>query len=179
MIEGKGIILRPLSISDIEKLYEWHNNFQIKKLALMHPFPVSLELERKHMETQLTSTNNTMIIMGIEEKTSKELIGFTKLFNINWVHRTAYFGIIIGDAKARGKGYGKETTVLMLNYAFRNLNLHKILLEVVAFNKDAINLYKKIGFENEGILKQQIYLEGSYHDLVIMSLIRDGFEDKN
>lgn len=179
MIESKGVILRSLSISDIEKLLEWHNNFQIKKLALMHPFPVSLELERKHLETQLTSTNNTMILLGIEEKRSNELIGFTKLYNINWVHRTTYFGIVIGDESARGKGYGQETTVLMLNYAFRNLNLHKILLEVAAFNKEAINLYKKIGFENEGILKKQIYLDGSYHDLLIMSIIRDGFEDKN
>jgi len=179
MIEGKKVILRPLSSKDIEKTVQWRNNMNLKNLILMHPFPVPLELEREYMECQLTSTDNKVVLLGIEDKSNQKLIGYTKLYNIDWIHRTAYFGIVIGDKDARGKGIGKETTQLMIKYAFKNLNLRKILLEVVKNNERAINLYKKIGFETEGILKDQVFIDGSYYSVLIMTSGTKRFNNKN
>ncbi len=172
MIQGKIIILRPLNSKDIEKFVQWHNNFNIKILSLMHPFPVPFELEKEHLERQLTSTDNKMVLFGIQDKASGELLGYTKLFNINWIHRTTYFGIIIGEEDARGRGVGRETIQLITNYAFMNLNLRKILLEVVENNNAAINLYQKIGFATEGLLKEHVFIDGVYQNVLIMALVR-------
>jgi len=179
MIKGKKVILRPLNSNDIVKIFQWHNSMNLKNLAMMHPFPIPIELEREHFERQLKNIDNKTVLFGIDDIENKEFVGFTKIYNINWIHRTAYFGIVIGHENSQGKGLGKETTELILEYAFNNLQLLKILLEVVTFNEKAINLYKKIGFETEGLLKRQVYIDGSYHDVVVMSIFKENFNTFN
>lgn len=169
MLKGKKILLRPLRFDDIEKTMDWRNDLQIKNMVLMHPFPVSINIEKNWFERNINKINNELIILGIELIESKELIGYAKLFNINWIHRYCYFGIIIGEKKTRGKGIGEETTYLMMDYSFKTLNLRKILLEVLASNKSAIKLYEKLGFVVEGILKKQVFINNKYDDVIIMT----------
>ncbi|MBN2167002.1 MAG: GNAT family N-acetyltransferase [Marinilabiliaceae bacterium] len=170
MIKGEKIILRVLSQNDWQKTLLWRNDPEIKNLAMMHPFPVSEELEKLWYASNIEKVNNNLVVFGIELVETKELVGFTKLYDINWIHRYAYFGIVIGEKQARGMGIGKETTLLMIRYAFDVLNLNKIMLEVIDTNENAKKLYQHIGFKIEGKLKNQIFTNGSYNNVIIMAL---------
>ncbi|MGQ0517411.1 GNAT family N-acetyltransferase, partial [Bacillus sp. D-CC] len=70
---------------------------------------------------------------------------WTKIRSIEWNNRTGLLAIGIGDANDRGKGYGREAIHLILKYAFYELNLHRVGLDVISYNKAAIELYKKMG----------------------------------
>lgn len=173
MLTGEKVLLRPVELNDAEKFYKWRNDLQIKKSAMMHPFPVTMESEKEWFENISQKKDNQLIVFSICEKESGNFIGFVKLFNINWVHRFCYFGIIIGEDDARGKGYGYEALSLISKYAFDILNINKILLEVIKANDAAVKLYKKFGFTEEGVLKRQFYFDGKWHDVIIMSLFKE------
>jgi len=172
MLTGEKILLRPVELNDAEKFYKWRNDLQLKKLAMMHPFPVTLESEKEWIESISKKKDNQLIFFSICERKDGNLIGFVKLFNINWVHRFCYFGIVIGEDSARGQGYGFETLKLISEYAFDVLNINKIILEVININQTAIKLYKKFGFKEEGLLKEQFYFDGKWYDILIMSLFK-------
>lgn len=176
MLIGEKILLRPVEFNDVEKFYKWRNDLQLKKLAMMHPFPVTLESEKEWIEGISKKKDNQLIIFSICEKVSNNFIGFVKLFNINWIHRHCYFGIVIGEDSTRSKGYGYESLKLISEYAFDVLDIRKILLEVVEFNESAVRLYRKFGFIEEGKLKKQFYFDGDWHNVLIMSLFKKNYE---
>ncbi len=171
MITGEKVILRALNKEDISKILEIHNNLEIKKSAMFHPFPVSIEQDIEWFEKISEDKSNKFVYFSIIEKESNDFAGYTSLRNINWINRNCYFGITILPSM-QGKGFGKEATSLMIDFAFNKLNLHKILLEVISDNKKAIELYKKLGFLEEGILKEQFYFDGIYHDVVLMAYVK-------
>lgn len=172
MITGEKVILRPLQYADWEQTIIWRNNQDIKNLAMMHPFPVTEFLEKDWFETLLKSKSDKLIYFAIEKKDEHKLIGYVFLNQISYVHQNCYLGIIIGDELAAGKGFGYEAMMLILNFAFKTLNLHKVILEVVSFNQPAISLYKKIGFQVEGTLKNQFFSDDQFHDVIIMSVFK-------
>ena len=173
MLKGNKIILRPVESQDIEKFYKWRNDPDIKKMAMMHPFPVTLESEKKWFENISNNKDNKLIIFSVVDNSDKRVVGFIRLFNINWIHRYSYFGIVLGEEIARGKGFGKDAVKLIVDYALNTLNLHKIVLEVIDANNIAIELYKQLGFIEEGRLKNQVLIDNHWHDVLIMSLLKD------
>lgn len=175
MLEGKNITLRPLKIEDIQYFHQWRNNIQIKELAMLHPFPVTNEQEIEWYNSIANKKDNKIIFFTIVDK-NNNVLGYTQLLNINWVNRNCYFGIIIGDTENRGKGIGKEVTELMTDYAFKTLNLRKILLEVLSTNTNAIKLYENLGFVSEGVLKEHAFIKGVYHDVLVMAKIEEKYE---
>lgn len=174
MIEGKRITLRPLKMSDWEKTIQWRNDSVIKRMAMMHPFPITEMVEKQWYEGILKSTSDKMVYFAITKKDDTP-VGFIMLNKISHTHRNCTLGIVIGEKEVQGKGFGKEAMELILNYAFNTLNINKVTVEVVEINKNALALYKKLGFIKEGRLRQQFYAEGKYLDVVIMTKFRDGF----
>lgn len=168
MIEGKKVILRPLVIGDWKTTLKWRNDLSIKKMAMMHPFPVTDSNEKKWYEDLLTSKNDKTVFFAVENK-KKEVVGFVSLNNINRINRNCYLSIVIGDEKNQGKGYGKDAVETIVKYAFGILNLKKVNLEVLKINDKAISLYKSLNFVEEGRLKEHFYFGGKYNDVIIMS----------
>ena len=101
------------------------------------------------------------------------MIGQCALFNLHPVAHRMELGITIGDQAYWGKGYGREAVQLLVDYGFRHHNLHRIYLEVHARNERAIRAYRSCGFAEEGRLRQHVWSDGSYDDLVIMGVLRD------
>jgi len=114
LIEEK-IILRPLKFTDWEKTLKWRNNIYIKKLAMMHPFPVTEMIEKEWFGSIIKSINEKIIYFTITLH-NDEPIGFIRLSNINYIHKNCELGIVIGEEKYRGKGYGEEAIKLIINY---------------------------------------------------------------
>ncbi|MCP8967393.1 GNAT family N-acetyltransferase [Ectobacillus ponti] len=99
-------------------------------------------------------------------------IGFAVIHSIEWNNQTGMLAIGIGEAENRGKGYGSEALQLILRFAFHELNLHRVGLDVISYNKGAIRAYEKAGFRQEGCMREAVYRNGRRYDRLIMSILR-------
>jgi ribosomal-protein-alanine N-acetyltransferase len=172
-ILGKQIYLRPLEREDLNERYlGWLNDPEIKYLE-SGIFPNTQDKLEKFYEKVVEASDQ--VILAVVDKESDLHIGNVKLGPINWVHRRATFGILIGDKKFWGKGVGEEATRLMVEYAFRRLNLHRVELGVTAENEGAICCYEKVGFQIEGRFRGAVFHEGRYKDSLWMGLLSSDY----
>ena len=105
------------------------------------------------------------------------LIGFVALHSIEWNNRAGLLSIGIGEPDYRGKGYGSEALRLALRYAFDELNLERVGLDVIANNAAAIRAYERAGFRQEGVLRGAVLRDGQRHDRIVMGVLRDEWLD--
>ena len=110
-----------------------------------------------------------------QKKGEQKIIGVVFLNHIHPVHRTGEFGITLADPDYRGKGLGRDALLTILSYGFNELNLNRIWCEVYS-NNSSINLYRKIGFKQEGVLRKHIYKNGEYLDSIMMGMLKSEFQ---
>jgi RimJ/RimL family protein N-acetyltransferase len=176
-IDGKRVYLRPLDMNDLETYYKWFNNPEIRRF-LGTPFPITKSDEKDILEKMTKSKDD--VYLSIVVKKDKKLIGNMGLHKISRTNRNAMLGITIGDLSEASKGYGTEAMELMIDYGFNVLNLHRIYLGVHEFNERGIKAYKKLGFTEEGRKRDGAYINGEYHDVIMMSILKDEWKkDKN
>jgi len=101
------------------------------------------------------------------------LIGFVALHTIEWNNHAAFLAIGIGEPDYRGKGYGIEALRLILRYAFDELNLERVGLDVIANNEAAVRAYERVGFHHEGAMRRAVLRDGQAHDRLIMGILRE------
>ena len=104
------------------------------------------------------------------------LIGYINLFDIEWNNGAGQLGMAIGNEADRGKGYGTEALRLMLRYAFTELNLYRLGLDVLAYNERAISAYERVGFRREGAVREAVHHDGQRVDLIFMGILRDEWQ---
>ncbi len=173
MIYGELTRLRALTTADLPALVEWRNDREVKALLGGWSFPVSLEAEQEWFEKARHSRSTQRL--AIEVLADGRYIGNIGLYEIDWKDRKAEYGILIGDKAAWGKGYGLDASTALLAYAFCELNLHRVFLRVLAHHERAIRLYQRIGFREEGRLRQDVFRGGTYRDTLVMGLLASEF----
>lgn len=173
--EGKKVRLRPLQLNDKERSIIWRNDPEIRDRALSYRFPVTEPMEDNWYNKMLTGDDSTKVYFAIENKDDRQHIGFIHLYDIDYISSTCYFGIIIGEKDQQGQGKSIDAMHIIFRYAFSFLNLRKINLEVASFNHKAIRIYKKFGFTEEGVLRQQIFMCGNYYDKHSMGLFKEEY----
>ena len=99
-------------------------------------------------------------------------IGNIRLHEINKEQRTAELGIMIGDKAEWGKGYATEACTILLNHAFQKMNLNRVGIGVVELNKAGIALWTKLGFKEEGRLREAFWVDGLPRDVIRMGLLQ-------
>jgi len=104
-----------------------------------------------------------------------ERVGYFRTSNYSKANKNIYIG---GDLHKdfRGKGIAYEAYLKFIPYIFKELDLHKVSLEVLETNGIAIRLYKKLGFIEEGRKREEVKKGGMYFDSVIMSILRKEFK---
>lgn len=162
------IKLKVISSSDLPKLHEWKNDFDLCHLIKVHPLPVIFEDVERWFSTNYSDKNQ--VLLGIYSNETNLIIGIVRLMFIDWISAVTEFGMFIGDKNSRGIGIGTEVMKKIIDYAFRSLNLRKIFLKVIMDNLAAIKLYKSVGFNEEGVLKKHYWGDGKYVDVLVMSL---------
>ena len=173
-ISGSKIYLRPLERSDLNERYLcWMNDPEVTRYLETGTFPTTRQdLEEFYAKVTGSSTE---VIFAIADRKSDKHVGNVKLGPINWVHRRAMFGILIGDKEFWSKGIGEEATRLVVDYAFHRLNLHRVGLVVFEEHKSAVRCYEKVGFKVEGCLREQMYQHGEYKNHLWMGLLRSEY----
>ncbi|HEU4719441.1 MAG TPA: GNAT family protein [Bacteroidia bacterium] len=164
--------LRPLATEDATGEYlGWLNDHEVTRGLETGIFPSTKESLVDFVKRMGSSKDN--LIFAIIDRQSGKHIGNIKLGNINWVHRNGELGILIGDKSSWGKGHGTDACRLLVQYAFEKLNLHKVWLAVFSNNPAAISIYKKLGFTEEGRLKEHVFSEGKFVDKILMSVFNN------
>lgn len=164
------IYLRELSKDDIVILNKWRNDKDIVD-SLGCPFRfIDVNVDHEWYQNYLR-TRSSSIRLAICLKESGYMVGAVYLLNIDWLSKSCEFSIWIGDKQVQGKGIGEEATRLAIHHAFADLNINRIYLSVVTDNIRALNLYKKVGFKEEGVARDAIYKNGQYKDLVLMGML--------
>ena len=111
-------------------------------------------------------------------KESNKLVGEVVINDIDRNNRGASTRVSINRKEDFNKGYGTEAMILLLNYGFSMLNLHRIELEVFPFNERAIHVYEKIGFVREGIRRDGCFFNNKYYNMITMSILEEEFRGK-
>ncbi len=172
MLKGKKVILRPIDIEkDLDRFTRWINDPEVMKF-LGKPFrPVTKEQEIEKLKIILDDETN--FFFAIDELRSGKHIGSTALQKVFHFDGTAIAGMMIGDQKYWGKGYGTDALMTLLRFAFFDQNLRRINTAAIAFNKRSIRMQQKCGLKVEGIKRKEVYKNGKYHDLVMLAVFRN------
>ena len=173
MISSKKILLCGIEKENIDKLMEWRNRPELRKY-----FREYRELTKSMQEDwyERIMKDKGQVNFEIHENVSenKRLIGHCGLYYIDFIIRSAEFGIYIGEDDYRGGGFGSDALRTLVKYGFDTLNLNKIWCEVYD-NNDALSVYKHIGFVCEGRMRDNYYDEGRYWDSHILSMLKKDY----
>lgn len=172
MIKGKKIGLRAVEKQDLPFLRDWRNIVEFRK-----NFREVRELSLVDQESwfdHLQKTKHINYMFTIVDLDTQEPIGAAGLLYINWIIRSADFSFYIGDDNKYigNDGIAKEATQLLIDYGFKNLNLHKIWMELYEFDKEKIKFFtNEFKFKQDGLLRDNCFEGGLYHDSLIISLL--------
>lgn len=169
-LESTNVRLRRYSKQDIPLVLEYINHPEVQ--SNLNPniiLPYSIEEEEKWFESHAKNPN-IQFSFAIERKSDGAYVGGCGWNNIDWKNSYAYLGIWLG-IKFCGQGLGTEAMRILLTYLFCEMNLNRVALKVHSYNKRAIRSYEKNGFHVEGVLRQEIFRDGQYHDNLIMGIL--------
>lgn len=167
-IQGEKVYLRPMTIEDTDRIVNWRNNPRVRN-HFIYQKPFTREGHLAWIENKVNTGEVIQFI--ICENSTDRPVGSVYFRDINREHRKAEYGIFIGEDDAAGKGVGSEVCRLACEYGFREEKWHKIMLRALSDNIVAIRSYEKAGFKREGCLKEEVYIDGVYRDVILMGLI--------
>ncbi|MEG0937455.1 MAG: GNAT family protein [Comamonas sp.] len=166
--------LREIEKKDIPSINEWRNNREIINY-LGAPFRyINKDVDEAWYSSYINNRNSS-VRLAIVEDHSDGIIGAVYLTSIDWVNRSAEFSIWIGAIDYQSKGVGKFASHHMLSHAFNDIGMQRIHLTVLSDNTRARNLYKNVGFKEEGVLRKVILKNGIYKDMILMSILAQEF----
>ncbi|MHA2472871.1 MAG: GNAT family N-acetyltransferase [Promethearchaeota archaeon] len=178
-IEGKTVDLVASSSKLAQITARWMNDPEVRQYS-RNPWPLSLEDIQKWFEPSSDRGVKDFVVFNIYHKKDKKIIGAIGLNHINWLNRNANIFAQIGVKEYWGKGIAGEASELIIEYGFSELNLHKIYSRVFTPNTRSLRAAEKLGFTEEAVLKEEIYVDGKYVDVHKFALLKkDWMERKN
>lgn len=174
-IKGKYVTLRAIEFEDLVLLQKWANNTEIQYLLGGWHFPTSMEDQKKWFNSfNVVSVNQRFAI----ESEQFGLIGTANLVDIDWKNRNAFHGMLLGDKDIRGKGFGVDTIMAIMRYAFEELGLERLDGSMISYNEASLKVYiEKCGWKQEGIQRNWYYRKNQYWDRIIVGITRDDYFD--
>jgi RimJ/RimL family protein N-acetyltransferase len=161
--------LRAFRRADLARVISWRRDEELRRGALWSDAPFGTREAQRWLRAVSDGYDTTRLTLAVELRASGRLVGLTNLTRIDRRSRTAYFGVVIGEKDCWGQGIAHETLQLILKRASK-LGLRKILLEVASDNPRAIALYRRAGFEVEGVLRRQLPRGRTFVDILIMAV---------
>ena len=166
-VRGEGIVLRALTEADLEGgWFGWFNDPEVTWFQNKGIFPNTLEKQTAFFRN--LQTDPSQVTLAIDSGGTH--IGTITLKDIDWVHRTAELGIVIGEKSHWGKGNGAQAWWLMTRYGFLTLNLNKIVARIFSGNDRSLKSALRAGYIVEGEQAEQYYRHGTYFGVVLVGV---------
>lgn len=175
-IIGEKVALGPFHRDLIPFLYRWLNDFEVAILSGDWLRPATMESVEAEYASDIKNERRDRVNFLIYERATMRLIGLTELRRIDQGNRTATFGIFIGEKDCWNKGYGTETTTLMLDYGFTILGLHNIMLDTYSYHASALRAYTRAGFRLIGRRREAYRWGNRLYDQVFMDCLATEFQ---
>jgi len=172
-IKGDKITLRAVEEKDLTKLHEWANDPETQDIMGGIYFPSSMQFHKNWIkETDGDQLNKRFAI-----ETPDGIIGLSSIMKIDWRNKNAWHGIMIGDKNIRGKGYGIDTVMTTMRYAFDEMGLERLDGQMIEYNEPSIGMYcKKLGWKKEGTLRNWYFRRGRFWDKVVVGITRKDYK---
>ena len=172
-LQGAKVTLVPFTEEHLRHpaYHRWLSDLEIAKHIGQPSYlmPVSFgELERYFHANAFQSSN---VFLAVLESGSR-FVGTARLSHINWLTHAAEVGIMIGERSAQGKGLASESVELVVDYAFRTLNMRRLTAGAHVENRASLQCFLRLGFQQEGLLRQHAYVDGRYVDYMVLAMFR-------
>ena len=168
VLRGERVTLRPITVRDAEAMFAGLSDEEAMELTGTQR---TFTLEQVRAFCARVAEADDRLDYAVTLPDDPGYKGEVVLNSIDWDNRSAGFRIALSGPENRGKGYGTEATGLILAHAFDTLRLHRVELEVYDFNPRAQHVYKKLGFVQEGVLRDTLLWKGEYRSAIKMSLL--------
>jgi RimJ/RimL family protein N-acetyltransferase len=176
LFEGQLVRFAPPDADrDVEIVSKWTHDLEyLRLLSADVAKPLSpAQIKKQYEEMDKDAEKHNAFNFAIHLKEDDRLIGFARLYRIEWTHGTGSLQIGIGDRADRGKGYGTEVLHMLLRYAFDEINLYRLSASTMEYNTGAIRFFERAGFVVEVRRRQAIQRDGKRWDAVMLGLLRD------
>jgi RimJ/RimL family protein N-acetyltransferase len=168
MISSGAVTLRPVRADDLDSIYAIFADLDTWELRTPRPpAPFTMTAFRQWYAQILEGLDEIEFAITVQDR----LVGRCTLLRLDPLARNAELGIALG-AGERGQGYGTDAVRALVEFGFERRNLHRIFLEVLASNAPAVAAYRAAGFVEEGRMREQVWVRGSYADQLVMGLLR-------
>ena len=171
LLRGEKVTLRPGRESDAENFVRWFADMEVTRF-LNRRMAITLQEELDFLKRIGESKDDVWWVIEAADRP----IGATGVHGINWLDANGTTGILIGEKSMWGKGYATEAMGLRTRYAFRELNLHKLMTEVDAENDASRKALERNGYRTVGIRREQTFRDGKWHDRWLGEVLRADWE---
>ena len=169
-LEGSQIYLRQITVEDTDIVLKWRNDPQVVK-NFIYRKPISRE---EHLDWIHNKVEKGLVIQFIVcDKENDKPLGSIYLQNFDEESHRAEWGIFLGEPEVRGRGIGTEAGKILMQYAFHELKLHKVISRVLAYNIGSVKMNQNMGGIQEGYMKDQLYLDRTYVDEIIFGFTKE------
>ena len=167
MLSGERVTLRAPTREDTAILNEQWSDLDVAMLGSNRaPRPYAVEEMQAKFDELAKQDDLVRFVIEVDG----EVVGDCSLHFIDKHNRTCDVGIALGKPYWN-KGYGQDALKTLVEYAFKHHNMHRVGLEVLADDARAVGCYRKVGFVEEGRLRRRDWVNGSYHDVLLMGIL--------
>ncbi|QLJ02495.1 GNAT family N-acetyltransferase [Streptomyces sp. NEAU-sy36] len=168
-LTGERVLLRPVTVDDVPALLPLFRDAGTSRLTGSHD---GGELDEARIRDWYGTRRDQddRLDLAVVERTTGHVVGEAVLHEWDPSNESCGFRICLAPG-TRGRGLGTEATRLIVGHGFERLGLHRISLEVYAFNPRARRVYEKAGFVAEGVLRDALLWEGERVDATVMSIL--------
>jgi len=170
MFTTQRLRLRAFQQSDLDHILVLYNEPRCVRFMSPEVYHVPRHLD--NFEWIVKAIKDALMYCTIEELETGYFVGFALFMPMSPKNRNAVFGVSINPT-FWSRGYGSEVTRFMVNYAFVGLGVHRVSLNVYQENTRAIELYKRLGFVEEGRIRKSKWIDGGWQDDICMGILED------
>ncbi len=172
-LQGARLCLRPVRMDDAEALLAAMEPETTQNLSFFRD-PVDLDRQKEYLDRMLGSMQDRLFV--IELVADGRIVGTCGIHEYDRHNDNGRMGLLIFRTRHRASGYGSEATELLMHFAFTELELHKLYVRILVTNEIARAHYLKLGFKQEGVMREEYKLGGVYHDMILFSLLKNEWE---
>jgi len=182
LYEGRLIRLGPIDHEKDPAIEsKWTHNAEYLRLLDTAPArpasPAEMKKKYEALEKAIEESKNqfyfTIRLCSDDPEQNDRLVGFARIYEIEWTHGVSQVLLGIGDPDDRRKGYGTDALSLLLRYAFREVNLFRLSALIPEYNPSALRLFQKVGFSEEVRRRQALNRDGRFWDLIHVGLLQN------
>lgn len=181
LYQARSIVFTPIDYgTDPEVISKWSHDSRYTRMLSTEPaIPLSPEQVKKKLEAiEKEIDEKSAYYFSIHTTSSRNgkegpLAGFARIYWIEWSHGTGMLELGIGDPQQWGKGYGSQALDLLLHFAFRELNLHRLSAQMPEYNHRALALFKKAGFVEEVRRRKAIQRDRRRWDMLHLGILKE------